>query len=218
MKIEKISDTQVKFIFSKTDLLDRNINIDELILPTDKTQELFHDIMEQAMEECGFSVDDSPIMVEAVPVALDGIMIIVTKIQDKDKFKNKTVLSLQNKDSVKFKRKPVTNYEPKEFSYSADDVICIYMFNSLDNTINASIRLNKMYCSSSSLYKLNNKYFLVLEDRFSPQDNGFENIELILNEYGEKCNSSILSKYYLIEHGESLVKQYAVENLSQSFS
>ena len=78
MKIEKINDNQIKLTLTHDDLTERNIKLEELITPSDRSQELFRDIMEQAFNECGFSVDNAPLMVEATPMALDGLMIIVT--------------------------------------------------------------------------------------------------------------------------------------------
>lgn len=68
MKIEKISESQIKFILTQSDLSERNIKIEDLTSPSEKTQALFRDIMEQAMEEYGFSSENTPLMVEAVPV------------------------------------------------------------------------------------------------------------------------------------------------------
>ena len=84
MKIEKISDTQVKFILTQDDLTDKNIKLEDLAVSNDKTKELFQDILSKALDECGFDIDDAPLMVEALPVALDSIMIIVTKLNTED--------------------------------------------------------------------------------------------------------------------------------------
>lgn len=54
MKIERVSDTQLKLTLTKADLAERDIQLEDLIRPGEKTQQLFRDIMEQAMEECDF--------------------------------------------------------------------------------------------------------------------------------------------------------------------
>lgn len=53
MRIEKISENQIKFLLSKADLTERDIKITELAYGSEKTQELFREMMEQAMAECG---------------------------------------------------------------------------------------------------------------------------------------------------------------------
>ena len=49
MKIEKINDNQIKLTLTHDDLTERNIKLEELITPSDRSQELFRDIMEQAL-------------------------------------------------------------------------------------------------------------------------------------------------------------------------
>lgn len=41
MKIEKISDTQIKFILSEEDLAGKDIKLEDLAVSNDKTKELF---------------------------------------------------------------------------------------------------------------------------------------------------------------------------------
>ena len=104
MKIERVSDTQLKLTLTKADLMERDIRLEDLIHPGEKTQKLFRDIMEQAMEECDFVTENAPLMVEAVPVGLDGIMIIVTKVEDKEK--GQSALNLFTRKNHCPKKKP----------------------------------------------------------------------------------------------------------------
>ena len=54
MKIEKVSENQLKLTLTKADLVERDISLDDLIHPTEKAQRLFRDIMEQALDEYDF--------------------------------------------------------------------------------------------------------------------------------------------------------------------
>lgn len=47
MKIEKISENQIRCTLTKEDLADRNIKISELAYGTGKTRELFQDMMQR---------------------------------------------------------------------------------------------------------------------------------------------------------------------------
>ena len=160
MKIEKINDNQIKLTLTNADLTERNIKLEELIKPSDKSQELFRDIMEQAFNECGFKIDNAPLMVEATPTSVDGLMIIVTKIQDKDSQKDKVSLIAQSKEQRRFKRKTV-DFSSEE--KTSDDGIAIYSFENLDDVINASIRLNNTYSGYNMLYKYSEKFFLLIQ-------------------------------------------------------
>ena len=76
MKIERISENQLKLTLTKADLAERKIKLEDLISPSERTQKLFRDIMEQALDEEDFISENTPLMVEAIPSGGDGIMII----------------------------------------------------------------------------------------------------------------------------------------------
>ena len=82
MKIEKISDTQIRCTLNRSDLLSRELKISELAYGTEKAKSLFHDMIEQASHEFGFEADDLPLMIEAIPVSSDCIILIITKVND----------------------------------------------------------------------------------------------------------------------------------------
>ncbi|HIY03743.1 MAG TPA: adaptor protein MecA [Candidatus Anaerotignum merdipullorum] len=215
MKIEKVSDTQLKLTLTKADLAERDIQLEDLIRPGEKTQQLFRDIMEQAMEECDFITENTPLMVEAVPIGLDGIMIIVTKVENKDKNASSLDLFSQMKDTHRFKKKPlaVEDAEAKE----DDDDILVYSFTHLDDVIDVSVRIAPLFHGGSSLYKNNGRYFLILQGNTYTAEEPMDDLEIILEEYGQKHVSTLLSKYYLAEHGESLIAEKAVKTLATSF-
>jgi adapter protein MecA 1/2 len=208
MKIEKISENQIKLTLTKADLEKHNIKLDELIKPTDKTQELFKSIMEQAFNECGFEVDNTPLMVEATPVSIDGLMIIVTKLPEKDTHEDKMSLITQNKDLRRYRKKDVS---PFSSTGNFDENAVIYSFSCLDDVIDASMRVETKVTGTNMLFGYKHKYYLLIQDSLNDETLSE------LNEYGEKSNSTALSKYFLIEHGETIVKNPAVKILAESF-
>lgn len=84
MKIEKISDTQIRCTLSKKDLLDREIRISELAYGTEKAKELFRDMMQQASYQFGFEAEDIPLMIEAIPISAECLVLVITKVEDPD--------------------------------------------------------------------------------------------------------------------------------------
>ncbi len=82
MKIEKINDNQIKCTLTKNDLISRKINLSELAYGTDKAKELFSDMMNQAASEVGFIADDTPLMIEAIPVSPESLVLLVSKVDD----------------------------------------------------------------------------------------------------------------------------------------
>lgn len=84
MKIEKISDTQIRCTLSRQDLADRDLKLSELAYGSDKAKDLFRELMIQASYECGFEAEDIPLMIEAIPVSGDCLVLVVTKVEDPD--------------------------------------------------------------------------------------------------------------------------------------
>ena len=215
LKIEKINESQIKLILTQADLSERNIKLEDLTIPSEKTQELFHDIMETALEEYDFISENTPLMVEAVPVGLDSIMIIVTKIDSKSQESIGAKILSQQKDLRRFKRKSLV-FQEGESDKNSD--ILIYSFAKLDDVIDFSLRIADTYHDASSLYKLYDRYFIVLQIKQDGDENKAEELELILGEYGQKHISVQLSKYYLIEHGETIIENKAITLLSKCFT
>lgn len=215
MKIERISENQLKLTLTKDDLKERDIQLEDLITPSEKTQKLFHDIMEQALDESDFISENTPLMVEAVPAGADGIMIIVTKVTNKDKSAKKGANLLgQTQEMRRWKKKPMDTMEHGEEQNSD---ILIYSFPTLDDVISVSLRLDGTFKGESAVYKNENKYFLVLQGDTYTAEESSEELELVLKEYGQKHISTPLAKYYLLEHGETIIEDKAVKALAKTF-
>jgi len=212
VKIEKINDSQIKIILNQADLKHRDIKISELAYGSKKAQELFRDMMETAFEEYGFNADNVPLMIEAVPLSVDSIMIIVTKVDTPDEIDKKLNAFRPKVNSRTFKKKSTVAEEEETDPQS----ITIYSFNKLDDVIDVSIRLYPLYCGVNSLYKdlESQKYFLVLHKNYFRNTNPTE-IESILSEYGNKHVSSPLSEGFLAEHGELMIQDKAIEVLKK---
>lgn len=84
MKIEKISDNQIRCTLNKSDLIDRELKLSELAYGTEKAKALFRDMIQQAFYEFGFEVDDIPLMIEAIPVSTECLILVITKVEDPD--------------------------------------------------------------------------------------------------------------------------------------
>ena len=81
MKIEKISENQIRCTLTKEDLAERQIKLSELAYGTEKVKTLFRDMMQQASYEFGFEAEDLPLMIEAIPLSADTIILIITKVE-----------------------------------------------------------------------------------------------------------------------------------------
>ena len=82
MKIERLNENQIRCTLNKSDLASRQLKINELAYGRDKAKELFRDMMQQASYELGFEAEDTPLMIEAIPVSSECIVLIVTKVDN----------------------------------------------------------------------------------------------------------------------------------------
>ena len=82
MKIEKISDNQIRCTLNPQDLRERHLKLSEFAYGSGKAKELFSDMMEKASEEFNFEVDNSPLMIEAIPTSPESLILIITKVEN----------------------------------------------------------------------------------------------------------------------------------------
>ena len=209
MKIERISESQIKFVLNKTDLLEKDIKITELAYGSEKTQDLFREMMEQAYTECGFEAENTPLMIEAIPVTVDSIMIIVTKVSGSEDIESRFNLLPRAKDPGKFKKKGLLDGNS---SKSRKSSVYIYSFNTMDDACALCSRIVSLYGGESSMFKYNEKYFLVFDNNAGFDDR--HDFEAVISEYGQKHISGMINKYHLMEHGEAIIGESAVQVLA----
>ncbi|MFI3200883.1 MAG: adaptor protein MecA [Eubacteriales bacterium] len=82
MKIEKVNDHQIRCTLTTSDLADRELKLSELVYGSEKSKSLFHDMLRQASYEFGFEAEDSPLMIEAIPMNANSIVLVITKVED----------------------------------------------------------------------------------------------------------------------------------------
>lgn len=84
MKLERISENQIRCTLNKDDLDGRNLKLSELAYGSDNARSLFQEMMQQAFYELGFESENVPLMIEAIPVNADCIILNITKVDDPD--------------------------------------------------------------------------------------------------------------------------------------
>ena len=234
MKIEKISENQIKFVLTHNDLMQRNIQLRELAYGSAKAQNLFKEIMERAAVECDFHMSpDTPLVIEAIPVDKNGMTVVVTKVSNPANAENgfsHLFGGLSQIPQALFPKlpfnipgfpghahhpvqahpaaQPAAATQPKRQENNANS---IFIFNSIDDVAKAVKRVFPVLCHSS-LYKYNGEFYLVIRN---DNKNKLEaSQEPLLTEHGRKFSNSELSSLYLLEHGEVLIKSDAVNVLT----
>lgn len=126
MKLEKLSDTQIRCTLSKEDLSQRQLHLSELAYGSEKAKELFRDMMQQASIELGFEADNIPLMIEAIPISNDCLVLVVTKVEDPDeldtRFSRFSKINVEDSFDEDFSDIDDTDFEEMDFLDDEDNI------------------------------------------------------------------------------------------------
>ena len=235
MKIEKISENQIRCTLTRADLAERKLQLSELAYGTEKAKSLFHDMMQQAAFEFGFEADNMPLMIEAIPTSADSIVLIITKVEDPEEIDarfskfapavNSDANKLEGADTLrnlfeKVKEKISTSESPKAPVEEAPapkskSTLRLFSFATMDDVMLAVRFLNNVYSGSNTLYKdhAEDMYILAMTQS-GHTEKEFSRISNMLTEYGTLENASGIALAFLEEHCETLISGNAVETLA----
>ncbi len=240
MKIEKISDNQIKCTLNRSDLASRQIKLSELVYGTEKTQDLFQDMMDQAYEEYGFETSDLPLMIEAIPVSMDCIVLMITKVEDPDEidtefssFSNLNSLIAGGKSTgddapavlgggfpgfLKAKQSAGENGPEKKQENTSKPVPRerVFSFESLSTVIDFAHKVQSISGIESSLYKsgTEKKYFLMIDRGRCP----IPDYAFLCNaalEYGVREPVKGAGGVVIKEHCEKIIGSRALAKLAE---
>ena len=191
MKIERISENQIKCTLSRSDLASHQIKISELAYGSEKTRELFQDMMDQAFEEFGFDANDIPLMIEAIPVSMDCIVLMITRVEDPDEI-DTGFTGLSSFDGLfggsSFRQEEEHAPDgPDIHSLLPQYLERIFVFDDLENVIRLAHAAGKYFTGTSSLYidRSVGTYYIVLSNNGSTAAN-FASVCNAAIEYGSK--------------------------------
>jgi len=197
MKIEKINDNKIKVTLSTTELQERNLNFQALRYNTPEAQTLFWDMMKQAENEHGFKTANCQLFIEAAASVNDGQFIVtVTKLQDKD------LAPVPQK-----KKLPIPELKVRKKSVSKNQNF-IYKFNDFEQIYNLVESTEIPSDLTATLYEYQNSFFIVSKPS--------KQLHLIISEFGEIVNDSVVIEGILAEHGNKIIEKNAFSTISKS--
>lgn len=237
MKIERISENQIRCTLNRGDLAERQLSLKELAYGTPKARRLFREMIQKAMIEVGFDASDIPLMIEAIPLSSEGIMLIITRIEDPEELDTRFARFAPAVEEEAEEALASTG-SPLSYTTGAEDILnalnqllqahdkekdtvepvqlsrC-FLFRNLDDVMQAADVLAPMYKGKNSLYchPKNGTYYLVAhQSAHTPED--FNKICNIFTEYGEKVKIASGSELYYQEHYDCLIPDQALQSLS----
>lgn len=224
MRIERVNTNQIRCTLSSIDLANRNLNILELTYGSENVKSLFQEMLSKASYEVGFDADDTPLMIEAVPMSNESIVIYVTKVDDPDELDSRfarfspiTLEDMLSSFDIKVSNLlegAIDLNDGDEEENSNESYLRAYSFNTLDEFI-AAAKAVKSYSGGNTLYKdeINNRFILVLKKNDTKKD--FSSAANILSEYGTKLSATSFSEDYYKEHFRVMIKENAITQMAK---
>lgn len=244
MKIEKLSENQIRCTLTREDLENHQLRISELAYGSEKTKQLFRDMMQQAHIQFGFEADNIPLMIEAIPISAETIVLIITKVEDPEELDTRfakfaplkehlnEALELDGADSIidifkkiheankaisqKLSKKDKNGQKGTVQEEAAPvSLIRLYVFRTLDDVIAAAHGLNGFFTGTNALYKdPDTDRYLLVLHQSGHTPEDFNKVCNILSEYGAGRAFTAAGEAYFKEHG-CLITEDALESLIQ---
>ena len=245
MKIEKISNSQIRCILTGEDLASRQLRLSELAYGSEKARALFRDMMEQAAIQCGFDAENYPLMIEAIPLGSDSIVLIVTKVDNPDELDTRfsNFAPSVQKDALPAQEPPSPLAQllnslkensggapgpagapggktPDETMKERREMLLtsrVYSFETMADVIRAAKVLSAAYTGRSSLYRdeKTGTLYLLLKMSGLEEVGAMQSTLAALSEYGHLEKASPARQQYLITHCTPVCSTNALETLSQ---
>ena len=216
MKIEKLSDRQVRFHISRSDLERRGIKLSEFAYGSERAKALFRELLLWAEYKFNFVAHDVPIMIEAVPFSADEIILIVSKLnpQELEAYQQNQKASLspdhkagQDTDPQKAVRHLIPPRVPNEKT-------ALFAIDRLEDLLSLAQKIPQPNQVSSSLYRdLNNGIYYLLLSSPSDQQETFSLVQAITSEYGNLLDVPKFGEAYIAERFECILAESALSQL-----
>ncbi len=241
MKIEKVSENQIRCTLTKEDLASRQIKISELAYGTEKAKNLFRDMMQQANFEFGFEAEDIPLMIEAIPMNGDCIVLIITKVEDPEELDTRfsrfapsvhensdidepddieiegsdEILDLFHKIQSKNAGSEVATAPATDNAVAAAPLMRLFRFETMHSVLSMAKGLYNMFSTDSSLYKcMHSGAYLLLLIGDASQVAEYNKLCNRISEYGTAQKVLPTTPCYLEEHCECLIEKMALNFLA----
>ncbi len=243
MKIEKINDRQVRFILTGEDLAARQIQLRELAYGTEKARELFRDMLQQAAMQVGFEAENTPLMIEAIPMQSGNIVLIVTKVENPEeldsRFSNFAPALTRQGNTLGALEQLLRSLTGKTAEDNAQDAspsaqnsdsaaakaalqqfreyaAChrLYSFCDMDHLLKAAAGIRDSYTGESLLFRDKDRYQLLLKMKNVEEVSALQGVLAAVSEFGTLQPITYAREPYLEEHGELLIPEHAVERLA----
>lgn len=196
MKIEKLTDNKIRIIVDSYDLEKSNLNLNKISTIALEKHTFFLDLLEKAKSEVGFESSGCKLVIESFIADDDFLVFTLTKY------------------SCQEKKRPIAKRKKVLISNNT----AVYRFGTLNNFIdfcnyikNSKSDFKENIISIKSyLYCYNNTYFLLLKNINNSYKNN-KNFNSLVSEFANYISYSNLFENKLLEYGDIIIKNNAIE-------
>jgi adapter protein MecA 1/2 len=192
MRLERLTYNKIKFYLTSDDLFDRGISKDDIWRDSLKWHQLFHDMLDEANEEFGVEIHGT-IAVEVFSLQAQGMIMIVTMDEQDEEEESLNDVFIEMQVSLE----------------GSEEII--FEFASIEEVIQLSKRFMSMSVKGGSLYSMNGIYYVLFEDV------GLAEVNKIISMLAEYGDPSLLSIHRLMEYGNLIIKNNAIDTIGKHF-
>ncbi len=228
MKIERVDDKTVKCFISNEELEEYEIDYKDFIMRSDKAKEIVQDIIEQAQEEVGYKPPQFAFDLQIMMVPEQGLVLTFSekdpldvkegeqileclKEMKKALQKNKSQLEAISGKSTEAVKEEASR--PKELAPQKErPEFAVFAFRSIGRVMDYASALPKKLRLKSSLYFMNDVYYLYLRKGKASYDK-YSRACVQALEFAALFAAEKDRVEYIKEHGECLIEEQALKKL-----
>ena len=205
MKFEKVNNDKIKVTLSKADLEANDIDMHSFMSNSEETQSLFLSVLDKAERDYGFSTDNYKLKVETIATETGTFIFTITRIKDTPASRKKVKVS--KKQDI-----PNMDYTTLIYNFSNFEDFCSFV----DFIHSSNLPNFNKFAKKSSLYSLNNSYYLILNNINSK----YSHTKIIyssITEFGKYVNPVIGLAQKIAESGTVVIKSNAIKTCEKYF-
>lgn len=244
MKFEQINEKQIRCTLEPTDFQEMDLSIQDLAYGNERTKKLFRELLDRAFDELDFHAEDTPLMIEAIPLGEDTVSLLITKVDDPEELDTRfsvfsdSILEEDERDdelSESFQNffaradeiinlfsdaddtdmpQNASSSRSNTVSRLKEDCNRVFRFSDLDAIGEAARGLSGAFAGRSTVYKDPRSHGYLLI--LHKEDQTPETFNSICNQLSEYADSSRdqTAPSYYMEHCEPLIQDHALEVLA----
>jgi len=201
VKIEKVSNNRIKVTVTSDDMERWGVSFESFAGDSPEAQELFWTLIKRAEFETGFEVENSRLVIEALPHKNDGIILFVTRIDD-------VVETERSKKTGKHR------YRVKKLTSRQEDEVFVYMFGDFEDLCAMAQQWN-FSGEKSSLYIHEGTYYLLVKFDGHLLNTGYAKAKL--SEFGSRMSAVRAGEAFLEEYGSLIAEDNAISTIAKYF-